>query len=26
MNGDFPLYTKRALTEIKLRAFGKNSF
>jgi len=25
MNGDFPLYTKRVLTEIKLRAFGKNS-
>jgi DNA polymerase-3 subunit epsilon len=23
MNGDFPLYTKRVLTEIKLRAFGK---
>ncbi len=22
MNGDFPLYTKRVLTEIKLRAFG----
>ena len=25
MNGDFPLYTKKVLTEIKLRAFGKNS-
>ena len=25
MNGDFPLYTKRVLTEIKLRAFGKNN-
>jgi DNA polymerase-3 subunit epsilon len=24
MNGDFPLYTKKVLTEIKLRAFGKN--
>jgi len=23
MNGDFPLYTKRVLTEIKLRTFGK---
>jgi DNA polymerase-3 subunit epsilon len=23
MNGDFPLYTKKILTEIKLRAFGK---
>ena len=23
MNGDFPLYTKRVLTNIKLRAFGK---
>jgi DNA polymerase III subunit epsilon len=23
MNGDFPLYTKKVLTEIKLRAFGK---
>jgi DNA polymerase III subunit epsilon len=22
MNGDFPLYTKKVLTEIKLRAFG----
>ena len=25
MNGDFPLYTKKVLTEIKLRSFGKNS-
>jgi DNA polymerase-3 subunit epsilon len=25
MNGDFPLDTKRVLTEIKLRTFGKNS-
>ena len=25
MNGDFPLYTKKVLTEIKLRAFGKSS-
>jgi DNA polymerase-3 subunit epsilon len=25
MNGDFPLYTKRVLTEIKLKAFGKNN-
>jgi DNA polymerase-3 subunit epsilon len=25
MNGDFPLYTKRVLTGIKLRALGKNS-
>jgi len=24
MNGDFPLYTKKVLTEIKLRSFGKN--
>ncbi|MCU0460582.1 MAG: 3'-5' exonuclease [Bacteroidales bacterium] len=24
MNGDFPLYTKKVLTEIKLRAFGNN--
>ena len=24
MNGDFPLYTKKILTEIKLRSFGKN--
>ncbi|MFO7619932.1 MAG: 3'-5' exonuclease [Bacteroidales bacterium] len=24
MNGDFPLYTKKVLTEIKLRAFGRN--
>ena len=23
MNGDFPLYTKKVLTEIKLRTFGK---
>jgi DNA polymerase-3 subunit epsilon len=23
MNGDFPLYTKKILTEIKLRSFGK---
>jgi DNA polymerase-3 subunit epsilon len=23
MNGDFPLYTKKLLTEIKLRLFGK---
>jgi DNA polymerase-3 subunit epsilon len=23
MNGDFPLYTKKMLTEIKLRTFGK---
>ena len=23
MNGDFPLYTKKVLTNIKLRAFGK---
>jgi DNA polymerase-3 subunit epsilon len=23
MNGDFPLYTKKMLTEIKLRSFGK---
>jgi DNA polymerase III subunit epsilon len=23
MNGDFPLYTKKVLTEIKLRSFGK---
>jgi DNA polymerase-3 subunit epsilon len=22
MNGDFPLYTKKILTEIKLRSFG----
>lgn len=25
MNGDFPLYTKKVLTEIKLRAFGKKN-
>jgi DNA polymerase-3 subunit epsilon len=25
MNGDFPLYTKKVLTEIKLRNFGKNN-
>ena len=25
MNGDFPLYTKKVLTEIKLRSFGKKS-
>lgn len=25
MNGDFPLYTKKVLTEIKLRSFGKNN-
>ena len=25
MNGDFPLYTKKVLTEIKLRAFGKTN-
>jgi len=25
MNGDFPLYTKKILTEIKLRAFGKGN-
>jgi DNA polymerase-3 subunit epsilon len=24
MNSDFPLYTKKVLTEIKLRSFGKN--
>jgi DNA polymerase-3 subunit epsilon len=24
MNGEFPLYTKKVLTEIKLRSFGKN--
>lgn len=24
MNGDFPLYTKKVLTEIKIRSFGKN--
>lgn len=24
MNGDFPLYTKKLLTEIKLRSFGKS--
>lgn len=24
MNGDFPLYTKKVLTEIKLRSFGNN--
>ena len=24
MNGDFPLYTKKIVTEIKLRSFGKN--
>ncbi|MDY0098681.1 MAG: 3'-5' exonuclease [Bacteroidales bacterium] len=24
MNGDFPLYTKKILTEIKLRSFGKS--
>ncbi|MCU0407370.1 MAG: 3'-5' exonuclease [Bacteroidales bacterium] len=24
MNGDFPLYTKKILTEIKLRSFGKH--
>lgn len=24
MNGDFPLYTKKVLTEIKLRSFGSN--
>jgi hypothetical protein len=23
MNGEFPLYTKKVLTEIKLRSFGK---
>ena len=23
MNGDFPLYTKKIITEIKLRSFGK---
>jgi len=23
MNGDFPLYTKKILTELKLRSFGK---
>jgi hypothetical protein len=23
MNGDFPLYTKKVLTELKLRSFGK---
>jgi hypothetical protein len=23
MNGEFPLYTKKILTEIKLRSFGK---
>ncbi len=26
MNGDFPLYTKKILTEIKLRSFGKTLF
>jgi DNA polymerase-3 subunit epsilon len=26
MNGDFPLYTKKVLTEIKLRAFGNKLF
>ncbi len=25
MNGDFPLYTKKILTEIKLRSFGKRN-
>lgn len=25
MNGDFPLYTKKVLTEIKLRSFGKGT-
>jgi DNA polymerase-3 subunit epsilon len=25
MNGDFPLYTKKILTEIKLRSFGKTN-
>ena len=25
MNGDFPLYTKKILTEIKVRSFGKNT-
>ena len=25
MNGDFPLYTKKVLTEIKLRSFGKTA-
>lgn len=25
MNGDFPLYTKKVLTEIKLRSFGKDN-
>lgn len=25
MNGDFPLYTKKILTEIKLRSFGKGN-
>jgi DNA polymerase-3 subunit epsilon len=25
MNGDFPLYTKKVLTEIKLRAFGQKN-
>lgn len=25
MNGDFPLYTKKVLTEIKLRSFGKGN-
>ncbi len=24
LNGDFPLYTKKVLTNIKLRAFGKS--
>ncbi len=24
MNGEFPLYTKKVLTELKLRSFGKN--
>jgi DNA polymerase-3 subunit epsilon len=26
MNGEFPLYTKKVLTEIKLRSFGKTLF
>jgi DNA polymerase-3 subunit epsilon len=26
MNGDFPLYTKKVLTEIKLRTFGNKTF
>jgi DNA polymerase III subunit epsilon len=26
MNGEFPLYTKKVLTEIKLRSFGKKLF